>query len=120
MRNYIKLGPVSLRVSRKYLAPWGFALVQIGGLDVWSWHNDGSLGLASYHPRGSLCWHWSASIRKGALKQWAQRAKAPFRKCQWHDYYWLPFGVHLGISRQDYHKQAMFLANLKAQQERAA
>ena len=36
MGNWIALGPVRIRIGSKYLAPWGFPRLQIGGLSLWS------------------------------------------------------------------------------------
>jgi hypothetical protein len=60
--NFITLGPVSLRVGSKHLAPWGFPRIRIGGLSLWSWTNSGHFVPASYHPRSSITWIWSAWI----------------------------------------------------------
>lgn len=100
MRNYLIMGPVRIRLSRKHLAPWGYPLLKIGGLDFLSRMNTGDLVLASYHPDWSLTWRWSASIRKRQGRSWIERAK--IRRGQWHDYYRLPFGRQLCISQQAY------------------
>jgi hypothetical protein len=101
MRNYLIIGPVRLRLSRKHLAPWGYPFLKIGGLDFLSRMNTGDLVLASYHPDWSITWRWSASIGKRQGKRpWIDRAK--IRRGQWHDYYRLPFGRQLCISQQAY------------------
>lgn len=66
----------------------------------------GGLVLASYHPRGCLTWHWSISIIKSrCFRPWWLVSRASTRTNQWHDYYRLPFGKALCISRQDYHRR---------------
>lgn len=99
--SYFVFGPVRVRTSRKYLANWGFPVIGIGGLDLFSRSNTGDFIFASYHPRKCITWHWSVSIGKTdnlgrAAKRW--------RRGQWHDYYWLPFGYRLIVAQQDYHK----------------
>jgi hypothetical protein len=101
MRNYLIFGPVRIRISSKHLASWGFARISIGGLSLWSWSNSGELILASYHPRSSLTWLWSVALGKRKWERgWVQRD--PWRRSQWHDYYRLPFGRELRISRQNF------------------
>lgn len=101
--NYLNIGPLSLRVSRKHLAPWGYELIRIGGLSLFDRTSAGDLMLAGYHPAKSNTWHWSVTITKA--RGGARRAAPQFRRNQWHDYYWLPSGRHLVIGRQDYHLQ---------------
>ncbi len=72
---------------------------RIGGLSFLSRSTDGSIMLASYHPRRSPTWHWSVSLTRGGIAHRATR-----RHGQWHDFYWLPFGWRLLVSQQDYHK----------------
>lgn len=70
------------------------------GLSFFTIATDNSLVLASYHPRWSKTWHWSVILcRSGNL------GRDNVRRNQWHDYYWLPFGYRLLVSRQDYHLQ---------------
>lgn len=64
--------------------------------------SDGSIVLVSKHPRGSSTWHWSVSLKRMALSGLLSRAER--RTHQWHDFYWLPFGWTLVVSRQDYHR----------------
>jgi hypothetical protein len=47
MRNYLILGPVRIRLSRKHLAPWGYPFLKVGGLSVLSRMNTGDLVRAS-------------------------------------------------------------------------
>lgn len=103
MKNYLTLGPVRLRISRKHLAPWGYAILQIGGMSFFSRTSSGDLFIAGYHPRRSTTWHWSVILckRRGKPVDWINRA--PRRRGQWHDYYWLPFGKQIIVSHQDYH-----------------
>lgn len=101
MKNYLSLGPVRLRISTKYLAPWGYERLAIGGLSLLSRTNGGDLILVAYHPRWCGTWHWSLCIRRGRPEHWVNRATS--RRGQWHDYFWLPFGRELIVSRQDYH-----------------
>lgn len=71
--------------------------------------SDGGLKIASYHPKGCRTWHWSVSVvRSGTFRKFwlVDRTEPAFRRNQWHDYYRLPFGRALCISRQDYHLQA--------------
>lgn len=60
--NYVKIGPVIVRVGSKHLAPWGFPRVRVYGFSLWSWTNSGQLSLASYHPASSLTWLWALWI----------------------------------------------------------
>lgn len=99
--NYLIVGPIRLRVSRKHLAPWGYALLEIGGLSFFSQTSGGDVVLASYHPRRSSTWFWSAQVIKAAPGSKPHRAAT--RRGQWNDYHWLPFGRQLVIARQDYH-----------------
>lgn len=101
MKNYLVMGPVRIRISTRHLAPWGYARLVIGGLDLLSRTNDGHLVLASYHPSWSHTWRWSAQVFKGtAGKRWINRSQ--HRRGQWHDYYRLPFGWQMMISQQNY------------------
>lgn len=75
MRNYVHLGPVSIRVSRKHLASWGYPLVRIGGLSLLTWDNTGRLQIASYHPGWSITWLWFVAIDK-RLRVRIRRQKA--------------------------------------------
>ena len=105
-RHGITLGPIFIRLSRRYLANWGFEALRVGGLRLWSRTSAGELMIASYHPRRSTCWHWSVSIvRRAPLWNRAWFNRAARRTGQWHDYYWLPFSRALLISHQDYHKK---------------
>lgn len=101
----IIIGPVQLRLSSHNLCWWGFPRLKIGGLTIWSWHSDGALGLAAYHPKGSTAWHWSISLtrRQRYFKGWRSITPPELRRGQWHDYYRLPFGWALAVARQDYH-----------------
>jgi hypothetical protein len=60
--NYVRLGPVAVKVSSKHLAPWGYPRLQIGGLSLWSWWNDGDFCPASYHPQSSITWLWQTKL----------------------------------------------------------
>lgn len=100
--SYLVLGPLRIRTSTRYLAKWGFPVIGIGGLDLFSRSNTGDLILASYHPRKCITWHWSVSIGKRGGK--CGRAAKRWRQNQWYDYYWLPFGYRLIVAQQDYHK----------------
>lgn len=125
----LKIGPVFIRGSRKHLAPWGFEAMRIGGLSLWSRDSGGDLVLASYHPRWSTTWFWSASISRRDSMMFSRETIAIDRQLyaegnpyapkptwkrhfcrltdqhqgQWHDYYRLPFGRVLRIGHQDYH-----------------
>lgn len=74
--------------------------------------SDGSIIIASKHPQGCPTWHWSASLKRNAIrfKWWALWSRAENRNHQWHDFYRLPFGWCLIVSRQDYHKRAELAA----------
>lgn len=102
-RNYHSLGPVSICISRKGIASWGYECLRIGGLRLFTRNSNGSYCIASYHPRSSGTWYWSVSIGKyEGAKRWI--ARDPRRRNQWHDYYRLPFGRQVTVSMQDYHK----------------
>lgn len=103
MRNYLHFGPVSVRISRKHLAWWGFPLLRFGGVSLFSRSNDGGYILASYHPKKSLTWHWSVTVLVGKSRAYIGRSNR--RQGQWHDYYWLPFGLTLLVGQQDYHQE---------------
>jgi hypothetical protein len=68
--------------------------------------SDGSIVLWTKRPRDCLTWHWSVSLKRRALASnvWRIRSLAAERRDQWHDYYRLPFGWWLTVSRQDYHR----------------
>lgn len=105
MRNYLSLGPVRIKVSRRGIAKWGYAKFIIGGLELFSRSSNGDLNLCSYHPRRSATWHWAVYLtRRVEDRRIVDRAKS--RSGQWHDYYRLPFGRSLIVSHQDYHKRA--------------
>lgn len=103
--NYIRVGPIAVRISRKNLAKWGWPVIELGGLRLFSRNSNGELGLAAYHPRDSLTWHWAISIgrRPPEARKWLALAPREFRRGQWRDYIGLPFGRQIIISRQDYH-----------------
>lgn len=102
MKNYISVGPVSIKLSNRHLAGWGFPSVCIGGLSFLCRASNRALILASYHPRSSGTWYWSISIAKSGINRKLVR-RAERRTGQWHDYYRLPFNRELVVSRQDYH-----------------
>lgn len=106
MRNYIGFGPVRLKISGRGIARWGYPLLRIAGLDLISRTSSGELILASYHPRGSATWAWSAVLSKGGRHDpLVFRMPADMRHGQWYDWYRLPFGWSLRVSMQDYHKR---------------
>lgn len=76
-------------------------MIHVLGFGALSRASDGSLTLLSYHPRGSVTWHWSVHLARTNYP--TNRAKD--RTGQWHDYYRLPFGYNLVVSQQDYHKR---------------
>lgn len=69
----------------------------------------GGLMLVSYQPTHCPTWHWSIRIGKSPYynrRRWLV-CRASERFLQWHDYYRLPFGKALCISRQDYHRRSL-------------
>lgn len=70
--------------------------------------SDGSIVLATMHPRGCPTWHWSISLKRNVFEMPRQRLvyRSERRTHQWHDYYRLPFGWWLIVGQQDYHKAA--------------
>ncbi len=100
MRSYIQLGPVGIRLSRKHLAPWGFPMIRMGGLQLFTRDTGGHMMVASYHPRGCPTWHWGVTVYRspGTPSHQSER-----RQGQWHDYYAMPFGWVIRVGRQDYH-----------------
>lgn len=70
--------------------------------------SDGSLVLMTKHPAGCGTWHWSVSINRNRHVRYGWRlwCRAVIRRGQWHDYYRLPFGYELIVSRQDFHRPA--------------
>ncbi len=130
MANHVRLGPVTLRVGSRNLAPWGYPRVQIGGLSFWSRTNSGDLHLAAYHPRRSITWLWYVGVTKRGrgyggvfsneslthmarlfvtgnpyafrVRWWHRFAQfARVRRNQWHHYIRLPFGLAVVIGRQE-------------------
>lgn len=108
--SYLVMGPLRIRTSTKYLSKIGLPALSIGGLSIWQRDSGGRFMPFAYHPRGSLTWHWTATIipvvsRKRAWSHtWAHITPESFRRGQWYDYFWLPFGYELMICRQDWHK----------------
>ena len=95
MSNWIHVGPVHIRVSGKHLAPWGFPRLQIGGLRLWSWWNDGDFAPASYHPRSSITWLWQTKLHRKGWRPPYQYNSTGGRDIR------LPFGWVLSIMWQD-------------------
>lgn len=128
--NHISFGPVTVRVGSKNLAPWGFPILQIGGLSFWSRTNSGGLHLLAYHPRSSITWLWFVALSGKAgrgywptfsrqereriarlfvtgnpyafrIRWWHRFVQfAPQRRGQWSDHFRLPFGLVLTITHQ--------------------
>lgn len=102
MRNYLTIGPVNLRISRKHIAPWGYPFLKVHGFEMLCRDSAGGLTLASYQPASGGTWHWAISLARSETNRgWIRRAK--MRRGQWHDYYRLPFNREIRVSRQDYH-----------------
>ena len=99
MRNYISLGPVSIKISNRNLAWWGYERLRIGPLSFGSWANNGDYCLASFQKK-TECWRWAVYLSRRSHPV----GRAKIRRAQWHDYYWLPFGFRLVVSQQDFHK----------------
>ena len=99
MRNFVRIGPVRVRVGSRDLASWGWSRVVIGALDLWSWTNTGELMLAGYHPKSSHTWIWAIYIGKRD-RQRKLLDFAPVRRGQWFDYIALPFGCQIRIGHQ--------------------
>lgn len=82
MSNYITAGPIALKVSNRHLAVWGYPLLKIGGLSLWTRDSGGGLGLASYHPASSLTWLWGLSVRKADWRWFPRFARSEYpRSC---------------------------------------
>ena len=64
--------------------------------------SDGSIIVASYHPKNSITWHWAIYLKRGN----GRSNRAERRTHQWYDYYRLPFGWQLIVARQDYHNDS--------------
>lgn len=82
----------------------------IGALRLGGRASDGSITLACWHPAKSPTWYWSLMLGRMpwpwyVASSWRDRAK--IRAGQWHDYYRLPFGRCLIVSRQDYHRRRL-------------
>ena len=79
----------------------------MSGLRFLSRASDGGLVLASKHPVGCGTWHWGIGITRRQTVVWGWRVmlRCNRRTGQWHDYYRLPFGWSLVVSRQDYHQE---------------
>lgn len=94
-----------MRWSNLGLAPWGYEAFGIRGLSMLTRCSDGALTVASYQPRNET-WHWAVAIGRSDINPgWIRRAT--IRRGQWHDFYRLPFGFELRVSRQDFHKRGM-------------
>lgn len=103
--NYITIGTVSVRISSKGLAPWGFPWLQVAGLAFLTFSTNGCLCLASYHPRRSTCWHWAISVARADWLPGSLRfERDPLRRCQWHDYLHVTRRWAIVIARQDFHR----------------
>lgn len=100
MRNYLTIGPISVRISRKNLAAWGFPVVRAGGLSLLSRDTAGRLHLAAYHPRNSLTWHWFVSLYKSGGP--SERFNRQWRKGYGERGVCI-FGWTLSINEQAYH-----------------
>ncbi|WP_398472933.1 hypothetical protein [Tardiphaga sp.] len=86
LRNYLRLGPIHIKVSNKYLANWGYPLLKIGGAEFWSRSNDGRRMLAAYHPRSSLTWLWALYVYRGKAMgptNWKHRGTRDFGLFGW-------------------------------------
>ena len=97
MRRWISIGPVSIRLSSKNLAPWGFPRLYIGGYSFWSWTSDGWFMPAAYHPKGSITWVWSATVMNlgGKIRRVSAMGGPKY------SYHRLGFGWWLVIARQE-------------------
>lgn len=73
MRNYVKIGPLALRISSKHLANWGFPVAIIWGLHFWTRTNSGERVFVYYHPHTSITWLWSLEWRGGRFHISKQR-----------------------------------------------
>lgn len=81
--------------------------LRIFGLRLFSRASDGDLILASYHPRRSKCWHWSASLCRstwGPAGKWIYLRQS-LRVGQFHDYLRISPRWVIRISQQNYHKE---------------
>lgn len=72
--KHLYIPPVLIRLQR---ATWGYPLVRIHGLSLFTKTNDGALNIASYHPANSITWLWmlQVSFSRKALKpgRWISR-----------------------------------------------
>lgn len=76
------------------------------GLRFFTRSSDNGIVLVSRHPKGSLTWYWSVSLKRLSEEQRNRIVvRDPRRTHQWHDYYRLPFGWRIIVSQQDYHKR---------------
>jgi hypothetical protein len=95
MRSVVNIGPVSVRLSRKGVASWGYPTIRIGGLSLFSRSSNGDMHIAGYHPRKSSTWLWHVSIGKRNGDRMLSIAK--IRRGQWHDYFNIGgFGFSIG------------------------
>lgn len=130
----MKIGRLFVRTSSRNLSSWGWERMRWGGLRIWSWSNSGDLILASYQTGLTWRWSLAVGRdRKGAGAQgmwgkagrdlrmklflegnpyvsrprWWHALWQPARKRtgQWNDMLRLPFGFHVRISYQDYHRR---------------
>jgi hypothetical protein len=102
--NYIKIGPVALRISTEKLACWGYPLIAVGGLSLWGRMSTSSILLASYHPASCRTWHWSVAISKRNGGRTLVLCQPELRRGQWHHYF--NFGKRsIVLSKQDYHRK---------------
>ena len=95
--NYKSIGPVRIKTSSKGLVFWGFPVIDICGLAIWGWCNDGSFMPISYHPRDSITWTWATYIGRRQTqtrRMMRHNFGGSFEQC-------LPFGFYARLSWQD-------------------
>lgn len=93
MRNYVRIGPVAIKVNSKGIAFWGYPRIQIGGLSLWLWSNTREFMPASYHPDASITWLWSWRLTR-------RKSASHTHNNGGDKVYWLPFGWRLVYSWQ--------------------
>lgn len=108
MGNYVSFGPVSLRISRKHLAAWGWPLARIWGVSLFCRDSGGGLTFVSYHPVKSGTWYWSFSwqpFRADEARHWFRWSPDTSARGQKHHRLDLFRRGSLMLSTQDYHKR---------------
>lgn len=64
MGNYVKIGPLAVRVSTKGIADWGYPLFATRDYAFLMRDSGGGLCLAGFNPHDSLTWVWGLRLHR--------------------------------------------------------